>query len=166
MQDCKRLTGVDLIGCQSVKLLLPNDFLSCVRSWNLLEFEFLSCVRIWVFEFSHNLSFWVWPQFEFFLSQFEFLSFVAIWVFKFCCYSSVVPNFKFLEFCHRLSFLVVKIKLLNLVANWFKSFVKIGVKFGVNFSFWVLSQFRFVSFVPISVFEFCHILSFVIMWVF
>ena len=74
--------------------------------WVLSQFEFLSFVTIWVFEFRQNLSFWV-------LSQFEFFSFVTIYIFK---------------FCHNLSF-------------WVSS----------QFEFWVSSQFEFLSVITIWV---------------
>ena len=64
----------------------------------------ITTITIWVFEFCHNLIFWV-------LSQFEFLSFVKIWFFYFC------HIFSFFLFCHNLSFLVLsQFEFLNFVA--------------------------------------------------
>ena len=64
-------------------------FLSFVKIWvrskKFFLFSFfvaiLSLVSIWVFEFYHNLFFWLWSQFGFLvLSQFKFLNFVKVLV--------------------------------------------------------------------------------------
>ena len=80
-RDCKRLPPVHLIGCQVVKLFLPNNFLSemyefChnLSVWALSQFEFLSSVTFWVFEFYNNMSVLV-------LSHFEFCNDTNFWIF-------------------------------------------------------------------------------------
>ena len=95
---------------------------------------FLSLVKIWVFEYGHNLSFWVLSQFEFLefcknlifwvLSQFMFLSFITFDFLSFAtirffelskleclnlvtiCVFEFCQNLSFLKFYHSTSFLV------------------------------------------------------------
>ena len=100
--------------------------------------------------FFYNLMFWD-------SSQFELLSFVTIWDFEFCCNLS----FEFLQnwsFCFLSQFVFLSFCLLNveffsvvkmLVFLWQFEFVK----FCHNLSFWVFSQFEFLSFFTFSVFE-------------
>ena len=136
----------------------------------LSQFEFLRFVAIWVFEFCHNLSFWVLSQFEFchilgnwdffliwVLSQNEFLSFVTIWVFEFYHNLSFWVSSQF-EFHPNLSFWdSSQLKCLSFITIEFLSFIKMWVfEFHHNLSFWVLSQFEFLSFITNWVFEaFC-----------
>ena len=135
----------------------------------LSQFEFCSFVTIWVLEFCHHLRYWVLSQFE--LSHFKLLIFffftiwaVTIWVLsqlKVCHNLSFITIWVLsqLEFCHSLSFVIF----------WFFEFCHKGsfsfitiwvVKFCLNLSLWVSSQFVLLSWITIWVFKFHHVLSF------
>ena len=104
------------------------------------------------FLYYQNLSFWV-------LSQFESLSFVTIWVVDICHSLSFwkLSNFE-------LSF--VPIQVFEFLSCWilshieFLKFVKLWVEFCPNLSFWVMLQFKFLSFGTNKNFEFCNNISF------
>ena len=99
-ENCKKLPWEHFICCWGVKLFLPKyvTITTTVTTVNI------TTLTIWVFEFCHNLKFWVLSQFEFWvLSQFEF---------EFC------PNLNF-EFCHTLSFwFVSQFEFLSCVTIW------------------------------------------------
>ena len=92
-KSCEKLPW-ELVGCQGVKLFLLKDVIltTAVTTVILLlsQFEFLSHQNYFFF-ILHNLSFWVWLQFD--LS-----SFVTICFFDFCHSLStwVLPHFFFL----------------------------------------------------------------------
>ena len=105
----------------------------------LLGFIRIWIVIIWVLEFCHNSSFWVLLKFMFFLvlllfvlSQFEVCHNMSA---EFC------QNLFFL-ICHNLSSVLLVFEL---------------SRFG---TIWAVSQFKFLSFVTIWVFKFCHKMSF------
>jgi hypothetical protein len=100
---CLFRTSLSFRVVQNIVPLLVFEFGHNLNFWVLSQFEFL--------EFCHNLSFWV-------SSQFVFLSFIIIWIF---------------EFCHNLSFWVLsKFEFLSLVTIWV-------LKFCHNLSFWVVT---------------------------
>ena len=103
------------IGCQVVKMFLLK---ALKKHFSLIEiFYNSSFVTICVFEFDHNLSFWVVTIWVF--------SFVTIWVVKIWVF----------EFHHSLSFCVSS-------QFEFLSFITIWVfDYDHNLSFWVSSQF-------------------------
>ena len=83
--DRKTLPRVHLITCQGVKLFFIITHLNFSHKLRfvtiqvLSQVQFLSHVTIWVFEFCHNLSFWVLSQLQFLsLTRCDFLSFIII----------------------------------------------------------------------------------------
>ena len=129
--------------------MLPN-----VKKAPKIPQNFYIFVTIWVFELRNNLSFWVLSQFEYLgfvticffeLSQFE-LSFLAIWVFEFSYILSFVSRDTGVS-----SLFVQKWCFSCLEKDFSKYFYA-----HINFFYWVLSQFKFLSFVKIWVLEYCH----------
>ena len=92
-KNCEKLPW-ELLGCQGVKVFLLKDVIITTSVTTVI---FIT-ITIWVFELSqfyfflvlHNLSFWVWPQFD-------LLSFVTICFFEFyhSLSSSVLPQLGF-----------------------------------------------------------------------
>ena len=158
----------------------------------LLQFVFLSLVPIWildfflticVFEFTHNFSFRVLSQFEFFTFfswQFEFLSFFLgfqLLNFVTICVLSIYLQFQSLSFVPFCVF-----KFLTFVPILVLSFVTIlrGIKsvpeffchnchyghychYCHNCFYWILSQFEFGHNLGVCV---CVFLNFVTIWIF
>ena len=114
------------------------EFLSFVTIKSILVFflsklYFLSFVTIGVFEFCHNLNFWVFSH----ILSFEFgqsLSFMTLWVFEFVTIgvSKFYQKFNF--------WVLLQFEFLSFVAFWVYEF------FSSNLSFQHLSQYDFFSF--------------------
>ena len=117
-------------------------------------------VTIWVYDFGHNLSFWV-------LSQCVIFSFVTIWTFKFChklgFWFVTIWVFEFVticvfELCHNFKdkkyfFLnVTSVTTVTTVTTVTQCVTIWVLEFDHNFSIVVLSQLKFFSFVTICVF--------------
>ena len=111
-----------------------TEYISSVVEVSSCSHYFLS-----LFEFCHNLIFWIG-------SQFEVLSLVTIWFFF------NIVTFWGLSHLDFLSFVIFWF-IFSLVTFW-------NCEFCDDWSFWVLWHFNLFSFVAILVFEFCHILSF------
>ena len=102
-----------------------------VYMFSLKWFELLSLITIWFLEYLSSFA----VKSYFFFSQFEFLNFVRNWVIKCCSNLSVFLIWAF-EFCSIL-----------------------GFDFSDHLRFWVLSELRYLSFVP---YFFHHYLGFII----
>ena len=92
-QDCEKLPWTHHTDVE------VSSWLFLLKDVTLATTVTITTITIWVFEYCHNLSFWILLKFVFFsfltnfdktqklklnfwvLSQFEFLSFVTIWFF-------------------------------------------------------------------------------------
>ena len=124
-QNAALITSLQLSRCQVD--LTKRLFKNVVTNSVLSHYDFLRC---------HNLIF-------FSLSQIEILSFVTIWVFDF----GLDLNFVVLSQFYFFSFVTTS------VFKYCQNLIFLGlvtiVKICKNLSFWVLTQFEFLSFVMI-----------------
>ena len=150
-KSCEKLPW-ELVGCQGVKVFFTKR---CHYNYFCHYCHFYNY---------HNLSFWVWSQFDLssFVTTFIFLKFyhsLSYWV---------LPQlrFFFLSVWFFFSFVNFRVFFFNFSQFGFFSFVTIWVfKFCRNLSFWVLSQFQFwvlsqFSFLVLSQFEFLNFVTF------
>ena len=112
--------------------------------WVWPQFDLSSFVTICFFEFYHSLSSWVLPQLGFFFSFVTVRFFLVLSILEFFL---VLSQFGFFSFVHNLSFQVLsQFEFLSFVTIWVLSFVTIF--------FFSFARSEFLNFVTFKIFVF------------